>query len=138
MDRDAFYFLSVLSMALMLLYMKRKKVSWLVSSAIVSSPVLAYQVYWNYYNCIVGNCFVYIRKTLYGKTKKPLRMVFSHVSDGPLGFKKLSLAGTLTGGRQPGEYTIDDNIELSLRFLTNGFHLKFPKLCMCPWHFFFY
>ena len=124
-----FIFLSVLSMVLMLLYMKRKKVSWLVSSAIVSS--LCWLTRYIGITIIASLAIVLFisEKPFMEKLKKTFAYgVFSCFPMGLWVLRNFLLSGTLTGGRQPGEYTIDDNIELSLSVFNEWFSFEIPEI----------
>lgn len=123
-----FIFLSVLSMILMLEYIKRDSIGWLVCSAVSSAlcwltryigiviiAVLAFMLF-----VCVNSFREKIKKTF-------LYMVFSCFPMALWVLRNYIYSGTFTGGRQPGIYTIEDNIRFSLE-VFNGWSSYYNPL----------
>lgn len=122
-----FIFLSVLSMVLMLMYIKRKKISWLISCAIVSS--LCWLTRYIGITIIAALAIVLFisEKPFIERLKKTFAYgVFSCFPMALWVLRNFILSGTFTGGRQPGNYTFSDNIELSLSVFNEWFSFMIP------------
>jgi hypothetical protein len=122
-----FIFLSVLSMVLMLMYIKKKSISWLISCAIISG--LCWLTRYIGIVIIASLCitlFIF-EKPAIEKFKRTFSYgVFSCFPMALWVIRNLVISGTLTGGRQPGTYTISDNIELTLSVLNEWFSFLTP------------
>ena len=122
-----FIFLSVLSMILMLMYIKKKRISWLIACAIISALCWLTR-----YIGIVIIVSLAITLFVFEKpTKKKFENTFSYCvfSCFPMALwviRNLVVSGTLTGGRQPGTYTFNDNIELTLEVFNEWFSFLTP------------
>jgi len=124
-----FIFLSVLSMVLMLMYIKRRKVSWFISSAVVSS--LCWLTRYIGITVIAALALVLFisEKPFVERLKKTFTYgVFSCFPTSLWVLRNYLLSGTFTGGRQPGEYTLNDNLELSLSVFNEWFSFAIPEI----------
>mgnify|MGYP000890031467 CR=1 FL=1 len=124
-----FIFLSVLSMVLMLMYIKRRKNSWFLSCALVSS--LCWLTRYIGITVIAALALVLFisEKPFYQRLKMTFTYcVFSCFPMSLWVLRNYLLSGTFTGGRQPGDYTLNDNIEYSLSVFNEWFSFAFPKI----------
>lgn len=126
-----FIFLSVLSMVLMLMYIKRRKLSWFISCAVVSS--LCWLTRYIGITIIASLAIVLFlsEETFIEKLKKTFSYgVFSCFPIALWVLRNYLLSGTFTGGRQPGEFTLNDNIELSRKVFSEWFTFEIPELTL--------
>lgn len=115
-----FIFLSMLSFILMLQYVKREKIGWLIATSILSA--LCWMTRY------IGIVTIAVLALVLFLSAKPLlhkiRMTFLYIliSCAPMAvwvLRNFLLSGTFTGGRSPGSYTLADNLWLSLQVFRN-------------------
>lgn len=124
-----FVFLAVLSMVLMLVYLKKRNISWLVSCAVVSA--LCWLTRYIGITVIAALALVLFisEKPFAEKLKKTFAYgVFSCFPMCLWVIRNYILSGTFTGGRQPGEYTLSENLELTLSVLGEWFSYAVPEI----------
>lgn len=124
-----FIFLSVLSMILMVMYIKRKEPFWFISCAVASA--LCWLTRYIGIAIIAALAIVLFisEKTFRNKFRLTFSYgVFSCVPMVLWVVRNLFLSGTFTGGRQPGEYTLKDNIRLSLSVFMEWFSSSIPEI----------
>lgn len=117
-----FVFLAVLSMVLMLIYIKRRKLSWFILSAVVSS--LCWLTRYIGITVIAALALVLFISEKNFSEKFRKTFVYGVFSCFPMGLwvlRNYLLSGTFTGGRQPGDFTIEENLELTLLVLNEWF-----------------
>lgn len=115
-----FIFLSMLSMILMLQYVKKGKIGWLIASSILSGL--------GWMTRYVGVVMIAVLSLILLLSVKPLirklRMAFLYllVSCAPMAvwvLRNFLISGTFTGGRSPGYFTLADNLWLSFLVFRN-------------------
>ncbi|ANW97635.1 glycosyltransferase [Thermoclostridium stercorarium subsp. thermolacticum DSM 2910] len=124
-----FIFLAVLSMVLILMYLKNRKLSYFVSGALVSAMCwLTRYIGITVIAALALVLFIY-EKPVADKFKKAFTYgVFSCFPMCLWVLRNYLLSGTFTGGRQPGVYTLGENIELSLMVFNEWFSYAIPEI----------
>ena len=110
-----FTFLSVLSMILLLQYVKKNNVGWLIAASVISG--LCWMTRY------LGIVMIAVLAVVLFLSEKPLlrkiRMTFLYlfISCAPMAvwvIRNFLISGTFTGGRSPGYFTLGDNLWLSM------------------------
>lgn len=124
-----FIFLAVLSMILIIMYIKTGKLSWFVSGAVVSA--MCWLTRYIGITIIASLAIVlFVSEKQYAdKFKKSFAYcVYSCFPMGLWVLRNYVVSGTFTGGRQPGEYTFFENIKLSVMVFREWFSFKIPQI----------
>lgn len=110
-----FIFLSMLSFILMLQFVKKEKIGWLIASSILSALCWMTRYIGIVMIAVLALVLFLSAKLLLRK----IRMTFLYllISCAPMSvwvLRNYLLSGTFTGGRSPGYFTLGDNLWLSL------------------------
>lgn len=111
-----FIFLSLLSMVFMLQFIKRQKHGWLIASSVISSLCWLTRYIGIVMIAVLALVLFFSVKPFLRKIKTAILYLF--ISCVPMALwviRNYIISGTFTGGRQPGYYTLGDNIQLSLQ-----------------------
>lgn len=110
-----FIFLSVLAMMFMLQFIHRQKQGWLIAASVVSAlGWLTRYIGIVMIGVLAIMLFISVRPIA---RKFKLTFIYLAFSCGPMSLwvlRNYLISGTFTGGRQPGLFTLADNIELSI------------------------
>jgi len=118
-----FIFLSVVSMIFLLQYIIKKKNGWFYAAAVLSSLCWLTR-YIGIVHVAVAALTLFIGvKPFWEKVKK--MVIFLFISCAPMAlwvYRNYTLSGTFTGGRQPGQFTLEENAELTVEVLESWFY----------------
>lgn len=134
-----FVFLSVLSIILILEYVKREKQSWLIAAA-VSSCLCWLTRYIGLVVIAVSAIILFASaKTFWEKTKKTF--IYLLISCVPMALwvlRNYIFSGTLTGGRLPGVYTFKDNVLFTMETFAGWLSFSNPLIAWIATSFFIF
>jgi len=124
-----FIFLSVLSIILILEYIKREKQSWLVAAAVSSSLCWLTRYIGIVVIGVSAIALLIWVKQFWEKIKKTfVYMVFSCFPMALWVLRNYIFSETFTGGRLPGIYTLQDNIDFSMETFKGWLSFSNPLL----------
>jgi hypothetical protein len=118
-----FIFLSVVAAVFLLQYIIKKKNTWFYFSAVLSSLCWLTRYIGIVHVAVAALTLLIGVKPFWEKVKKTA--VFLLISCAPMAlwvYRNYKLSGTFTGGRQPGQFTLAENAELTAEVLKSWFY----------------